>query len=57
MEKQRQTEMAEWKAKGEQCVKEREAVRKKPTAYSAKAKERKLRFTKRRDVLKGCRAA
>lgn len=57
MEKQRQKEMEEWKAKGEQYMKEQDAVQKKRKACSAKAKERKLRFKKRRDFMTGCMAA
>jgi len=57
MEKQRQKEMEEWKAKGEQYMKEQEAVQKKRKACSTKAKEQKLHLKKRRLFMKDCMAA
>jgi hypothetical protein len=57
MEKQRQKEMEEWRTKGEQYMKEQEAVQKKRKACSAKSKEQKLRFKKRRLFMRDCMAA
>jgi hypothetical protein len=57
MEKQRQKEADEWRVKGEKYMQEQEVVQKKRKACSAKAKEEKLRLTKRRDFMRGCMAA
>jgi psiF repeat len=57
MEKQRQKEMEEWKAKGEQYMKEQEAVQKKRKACSANAKVQKLHLKKRQRFMKDCMAA
>jgi hypothetical protein len=57
MEKQRQKEMEEWRAKGEQYMKDQEAAQQKRKACSTKAREQKLHRKKRRDFMKDCMAA
>jgi Ni/Co efflux regulator RcnB len=56
-EKQRQNELDEWRIKGEKYMQEQEVVQKKRKACSAKAKDQKLRLTKRRDFMRGCMVA
>ena len=57
MEKQRQKEADEWRVKGEKYMQEQEVAQKQRKACSTRAKEQKLRLTKRRDFMRGCMAA